>query len=103
VLSRGTYFVSGGDRRCETRNFELSDEAAYYYNDLSITGTATLAGTVNVTLLNGYLPPAGTGVTFMTYRSLQGQFDTLNVVNFPGGTFDLLYGVNTFGVRAVYT
>jgi hypothetical protein len=99
-----TLYITGNYTQTGTGvlNFDIAGELPSYYNYLSIIGTATLAGTVNVTLLNGYMPPPNTGPTLMAYHSLQGQFDTLTVEGFPGGTFALLYDVNTFGVRAVY-
>jgi hypothetical protein len=44
-----------------------------------VTGTANLAGTLQVTLLGGYVPAAGDSFTIVTYGSEAGQFQTPNL------------------------
>jgi len=45
------------------------------YDVLKVTGSATLAGTLRVTLLNGYVPPAGAGFAFLQSASGSVAFD----------------------------
>ncbi len=47
------------------------------------TGAAVLAGTLNVSLVNGFVPAAGNTFTVMTYASRSGTFNT--VTPFGGG------------------
>jgi hypothetical protein len=49
------------------------------YDQLAVTGTATLGGTLNVTLINGFAPPAGQQFTIMTYAAKTGDFATINL------------------------
>jgi hypothetical protein len=50
------------------------------YDRASLTGTAALAGVLNVSLINGFVPLPGDSFTIMTYASRTGTFAT---VNFP--------------------
>jgi outer membrane autotransporter protein len=50
------------------------------YDQLVVTGQATLAGTLNVTLINGYVPAHGAPFQVMTFAGRGGTtFDTANV------------------------
>jgi hypothetical protein len=53
--------------------------AGTQYDRLKIGGTATLAGTLNAGVINGYVPATGTVFTIMTYASASGNFGTLNL------------------------
>jgi hypothetical protein len=46
------------------------------YDRLVVKGTATLAGTINVVLLNGFVPTAGTPFQVLTFNSHANDFDT---------------------------
>src|SRR5208282_4817280 len=46
-----------------------------------VSGSATLAGAVNVSLINGYVPTAGTTIPFLTYASYTGGFVTITDTN----------------------
>ena len=47
------------------------------YDQVNISGTATLGGALNVTAINGYVPKPGDSVTVMTFSSATGQFATV--------------------------
>ena len=51
------------------------------FDQLVITGSATLDGTVNLSRINGYVPTAGTTIPFLTYGSLSGSFATVADTN----------------------
>ena len=55
------------------------------YDQLLISGTATLGGTLNVTLLGGFVPELGDQFTTMTYSSRSGDFGTINLPPTVGG------------------
>lgn len=48
------------------------------FDKVAITGTATLAGVLNVTLINGFVPPPGSTYQFLTASSQIRTFDTFN-------------------------
>jgi hypothetical protein len=88
-------YVGGNYTQTDTGvlNFQIAYHALAYYNYLTVTGTATLAGTVNVTLLNGYTPAAGYLFELLSYGSRLGQFDTVNLPSYQGGTLVAQYDV----------
>jgi hypothetical protein len=52
------------------------------FDQLVVTGAVALAGTLNVSLLNGFIPEPGSTYRFLTAGSLSGVFP---VTNFPSG------------------
>jgi hypothetical protein len=55
------------------------------YGRLATTGAATLNGTLNVSLINGFVPNVGDSFTIMTYGSKTGTFSTVNLPSLPAG------------------
>ncbi|MCB9852596.1 MAG: immunoglobulin domain-containing protein [Phycisphaerales bacterium] len=49
------------------------------YDVLAVDGAATLAGTLNVTLINGFEPPVGSSYDILTASSISGTFDPENM------------------------
>jgi hypothetical protein len=49
------------------------------------TGVATLAGTLNVAIVNGYNPQVGDSIPIITFGSASGKFTTVNVTGLPTG------------------
>jgi hypothetical protein len=76
---------------------EIAGPAADQFDVLSVTGQASLDGFLNVALLDGYVPPAGSSFTILTAAAVTGAFD--NVVNghvaFAGGQFDVTYAATS--------
>ncbi|MEQ9408902.1 MAG: CARDB domain-containing protein, partial [Fuerstiella sp.] len=54
------------------------------HDRLNILGTATLAGTLNVSLINGFSPADGDEFEVLTFASRTGDFDTKNGLDLPG-------------------
>jgi len=54
------------------------------YDQLAVTGAATLGGTLDVSLIPGFTPTAGQSFTIMTYASRSGEFDTENLPSLSG-------------------
>ena len=49
------------------------------YDQLKVSGALNLAGTLEVVLLNGFVPSAGDEYTIMTFGSLTGTFGTITL------------------------
>jgi hypothetical protein len=52
---------------------------------LNVTGAATLAGNLNVSLFGGFTPANGNSFTVLTASSISGQFASINAPVLPGG------------------
>lgn len=59
-------------------NVALGGTAAAQFGRIAVTGAATLAGTLNLMLANGYQPASGDSLKIMTFASETGTFATLN-------------------------
>ena len=55
------------------------------YDQLAITGNALLDGTLNVSLIDPFVPVAGDSFTVLTYLSRTGTFDAINLPILPSG------------------
>ena len=64
--------------------------AGYYYDDIAVTGTSTLSGTLQVSIINGYVPSASQSYTILTSGTLSGNFANLTsgtrVISTDGGS-----------------
>jgi autotransporter-associated beta strand protein len=67
--------------------------ASGLYDELVVIGTANLAGTLTVQLVNGYTPSPGDSFSILPNDSVNGNFGTTNLA---GGTWDLNAGTVTF-------
>jgi hypothetical protein len=79
--STGTLFINIGGLTAVTQ-----------YDQLKISGTATLAGTLTITLQGGFVPSSGNTFTIMTYASESGDFTTKNL----GGLTSATPGATTY-------
>ena len=77
----GTYNQSAGG----ALNIEIASLSSF--DQLFVLGQAFLDGTLNVSLLGGYLPSVGDSFQFMQFSSLTGAFANLNGLNIGGGLF----------------
>ena len=55
------------------------------FDQLNVTGTATLDGTINISLLNGFMPAPGDGFQILTFGAVTGDFATYNGLDLGGG------------------
>ncbi len=56
------------------------------YDQIQVAGQATVSGTLQVALVNNYVPAVGTEYDFLTSGSVSGQFsDAKGLFSFPGG------------------
>ncbi len=72
------------------------------YDVLAVAGAATLAGTLEVDLLNGYLPPLGAEFDVVTAAGVSGAFSSVDCPVLPGGRkFETVYLSNRVRLRVV--
>ena len=85
----GVYTQGGG----AAFNLEIGGTAVgTQYDRLSVSSTATLAGTLNVTLINGFTPSGGEIFTFLSAGTRNGTFAVTNLPALPGGlTWNVSY------------
>lgn len=79
--SPGTTMVQGDYTQGATGilSIELGGTGAGLFDVLQVTGTATLAGELDVALWNGFSAAAGDSFDIMSATNLLGGFDTLNL------------------------
>ncbi len=67
------------------------------FPQVRVSGTAKLAGTLNVTFTNGFFPVIGSSYTALTYTARSGAFDQILT---PDYDFDVTYYPNALVLRA---
>ncbi len=88
--SPGIFNISGNYTQdiSSTLNIEIGgDNPGTGYDQLNISGSANLAGTLNISLYGGFLPTAGHMFKFLTYGSKIGDFATVNGLNIGGDMY----------------
>ena len=80
--------VTGNYTQTATGVLNLGIQNPYYQNTLSVSGQASLGGTLNVTQLGGSAPQPGNQHSLVHYGSRVGQFAT---VNLPYGNWTQTY------------
>jgi len=83
----GDYTQTGGTLDLQLMNLST-------YGQLLISGSATLGGTLEVDLLNSYVPNLGDQFTLLTYLSETGQFSAVDLPSVQGGQWVLAYQPN---------
>jgi hypothetical protein len=83
----GTITVSGAFTQDSgaTVNVSLAGTSTSQVGLVNVTGAASLAGTLDVTLANGFVPASGDTVQVLTYASHTGVFDQIMGLNLPNG------------------
>ena len=87
-FSAGTLTISGGYSQAASGVLDLEiggTAPGSEYDQLCITGAATLGGTANVSLINGFVPAFGQSFTLLTRGSGSGTFTNLNLPALSGG------------------
>jgi hypothetical protein len=80
-------------------NVELGGLLGTQYDHADTTGAATLAGSLNVSLINAFSPAPGDSFTVMTYPSHTGTF-TLNTPGVACVGWTATYGATTLALTA---
>jgi hypothetical protein len=78
VGGTGVLTVSGGFTNAGTLNFKLNGNTAGTFDQIAVTGAATLGGTVNTSLVSGFTPAAATQFNILTFASRTGTITTFN-------------------------
>lgn len=60
-------------------------QAGTGYDQLVVTGTVTLEGTLDVTIIGGFTPALGDEFAVLTYGDRQNQFDVIDGTDLGGG------------------
>jgi outer membrane autotransporter protein len=87
-ISPSTLTINGSytQTAASTLNIQIGGlTAATQFDQLVVTGSATLSGTLNLTLLNSFDPSLGDVFRILTYGSRSGTFGTLNGLNLGSG------------------
>ncbi len=80
---------------------EIGGSAAGQFGRITINGAAALAGTLNLSAVNGFDPALGSTFNVLTYTSHTGQFDTVNGSIGNGKQFAVTYGASGLTVNTV--
>jgi hypothetical protein len=85
--SAGTISITGDYTQTSagSLNIELGGASAGQFDVLQVSGTATLDGTLNVSLINGYNPAPPDSFQILTFGSRVGDFATMNGLDLGGG------------------
>jgi hypothetical protein len=98
----GTMSVQGDYTQTAGAALDIDIAGPAVYGTLTVSGTATLAGTLNVALVNGFTPAPGESFTILTFGARSGDFGTENglvfspseffVADYLGNTLTLVVG-----------
>jgi Secretion system C-terminal sorting domain len=96
--SPGKFTIVGNYTASSTAVHQIEIASANLYDTISIvkdvsfaSGNAVLNGTLNVSLLNGFLPSSGDVYKIITFTSATGAFTNINLPALPTG---LSWGIN---------
>ncbi|MEA2568380.1 MAG: hypothetical protein QOI24_381 [Acidobacteriota bacterium] len=95
----GTYTQGSGG----TLTTKIGGPSAGQYDQLTVSGASTLAGTFKATLINSYLPLNGATFPMVTYASESGTFGTEQLPTWPHGSFTSAYNPTAYVLTAVVT
>jgi parallel beta-helix repeat protein len=71
------------------------------YDQYAVSGSATLGGTLTLSLISGYTPLANDQFTIMTYGSKSGTFTTTSLPVISPNTWNITYNANTIVLSVV--
>jgi len=95
-------YTGGASGSGGTLTIKIAGPSAGQFDQLNVTGTATLDGTFNGSFINGYSPATGsTTWSVLTYASETGTFTTVNPPVYSGGTVTSAYNPTSFDLTAV--
>jgi len=105
TLSSGEVQIAGDyvQTASETLNVAVGRFGSHDFGgSLTATGQAQLAGTLNLSLVDGYTPSVGHSFTILSYGSRVGQFATVNGQDLGGGRqLAVSYNANDLTVTVV--
>jgi autotransporter family porin len=74
----GTLAITGTYAQNSTGALDINLAGTGQFNQLHVTGKASLSGTLNIGLLNGFVPPLHATFKILTCSARSGQFSTVN-------------------------
>jgi hypothetical protein len=83
----GAVSVQGNYMQTSGADLDINIAGPSAYGALAVGGTANLAGTLNVALLNGFTPAPGSSFAILTFGSRSGDFGAENGLMFGPGEF----------------
>ena len=105
-LSPGILNVTGNYTQSATGSLSVEIgglTAGTQYDRLAMTGVASLSGTLNGTLVNGFVPFDGDSFVIMTFASSTGAFATQNLPPLAsGGVWVTIYGTTSVTIKPVF-
>jgi hypothetical protein len=82
-------------------NMDIGGLAANQYDRLAVNGVVTLAGTLNVSLINAYMPAVGDSFQILTFTGRNGDFQTENGLQLGANRFDPRYDATSLTLVVV--
>jgi beta-propeller repeat-containing protein len=76
-------------------NIDIGGTTAGTFSQYILSGTATLNGTLNVTLVNGFVPVDGNSFTILTSSARTGTFSAVNLPSATGISFSVSYNATS--------
>jgi hypothetical protein len=100
VGSAGLLTINGNYTQTSTGvlTIDLGGTQAGKFDEMAVTGSATLAGTLKVNLINGFTPSKGEDFHIMSFASESGTFSQVHFPNVIGVNFALVYGLTGLDV-----
>jgi hypothetical protein len=83
----GSFTVQGNYTQTADAALDIDIAGPAAYGTLTVSGTATLAGTLNVALVNGFTPAAGASFAILNFGARSGDFSTENGLIFSPSEF----------------
>lgn len=82
-------------------NIEIGGTTACSQHDrINVTGTANLTGTLNISLINSFVPTAGQSFTLLQATSRVGTYSTVNFPSVPDITWTISYNATGVTINA---
>ena len=102
VGETGTFAAASGLPLTGAGDLSVDIGSSADFGVITVTGLATLAGTLNINRTNGFVPTAGESFVIMTYDSVSGAFDTVNGTSISAGLdFVVSVGANDITLTVV--
>jgi hypothetical protein len=98
--SPGTYTINGDytATSAAVHNFEVAGTISSLYDVLNVSGNASLNGTLNVSIINGFTPSTDHDLPIIA-GTINGTFETVNIPS----SYILLYNANSVVLRHTST
>jgi hypothetical protein len=104
-LRSGTLGIDAGYTTSSANQLDISIgglNAGTQFGNEDFTGAATFAGTLGISLTNGFTPTNGNSFVIATYSSRTGQFSTIQFPTLPAGSqWQLAYNANALVLQVV--